>query len=352
MSDMENLEYVFAERLPSGNVRYRFRRYGKKTTIKGKPGEPEFHRHYSELLDGIGHTAASARARTVEGSIAWLVGEYLRLMEVRVGAGITSPLHLKAERHHLGKLVTAYGEYDLNLPRKKFLELLNGMMATPGAARNFKKSVGRLYGWAIKQEHTREGYQTPTLKIDPIKTKEGGFPEWTRDDFAAYFAAHKPGTMARRAILLAISTTARRGDIIRLGRQHEVTIDGRKWLRWKQAKAPGRIVELPMSRNLLAEVEGHPDLTYLLTAYGHPFTHGGFGERFRKWCDEAGISKSLHGVRKGVSSLLPSSGAGSLELDVLLGHEMDSKETKVYVQNAERGGLAVSVMDKIDGISW
>lgn len=278
--------------------------------------------------------------------------EYLRLMEVRVGAGITSPLHLKAEKHHLGKLVKKYGEYDCNLPRKKFLELLESMAATPGAARNFKKAVGRLYKWAIDKEHTREGYANPALGGEPIKQKAGGFEEWNRDDFKAYFDKHEPGTMARRALLLAISTTARRGDIVRLGRQHEVMIDGRKWLRWKQAKAPGRMVELPMSRDLLAEVDGHPDMTYLLNDYGRPFTHAGFGARFRKWCDTANISKSLHGVRKGVSSLLPSSGAGSLELDVLLGHEMDSKETKVYVQNAERAGLAVSVIDKIDGIKW
>ena len=42
----------------------------------------------------------------------------------------------------------------------------------------------------------------------------------------------------------------------------------------------------------------------------------------------------------------------SVRCEGVMAHEMDSKETKVYVQNAERAGLAVSVIDKIDGIKW
>ena len=87
---------------------------------------------------------------------------------------------------------------------------------------------------------------------------------------------------------------------------------------------------------------------YLVTAYGQPFTNAGIGQRFKEWCIAAGIDKTLHGVRKGIPSLVSGLGTTSLELDVLLGHEMNSEETKVYVVNADRAALAVSVIDRLD----
>jgi hypothetical protein len=40
--------------------------------------------------------------------------------------------------------------------------------------------------------------------------------------------------------------------------------------------------------------------TYLVTSFGKPFTANGFGNRFRKWCNEAGLPPecSAHGCRK------------------------------------------------------
>jgi len=41
------------------------------------------------------------------------------------------------------------------------------------------------------------------------------------------------------------------------------------------------------------------DLTFLVTAFNKPFTANGFGNRFRKWCDEANLPQcSAHGLRK------------------------------------------------------
>ena len=61
---------------------------------------------------------------------------------------------------------------------------------------------------------------------------------------------------------------------------------------------------------------------------------------------------SLHGVRKGLSSILPHLGATSYEIDVLLGHEMGSDESKTYVAEAERTGLAISLGKKMSKVKW
>ncbi len=334
------LRYVSRETLPSGAERYRFRRNGVKVTLQGTPGSPEFLKHYAALLTG-----PQAPPVAVHGSVDWLVARYIDHLSQRVAAGLASPLTLKGHKHHLSRLTKAHGDRDANMPRGKLIELRDTFTATPGAADNFIKSVSALYKWAIARDLVE--CENPARDVSRINRSDG-FYTWTPADFAAYVKKHTPGTKPHLALMLAIGTTARRADLVAIGAGHEFDRNGRRWLRWRQNKAPNRMVELPMSRALIAAATTHTP--YLLTEYGRGFSIAGFGERFRSWCDAAGVSGSLHGVRKGIPSLLPSHGTTSLELDVLLGHEMNSDETKVYVADADRANLALSVIDRLDGI--
>lgn len=339
------LPYVTQERLPSGAIRYRYRRGGVKKTLKGEPGSREFLEHYAALRDGIPVPVS----RAIRGSVEWLVGLYLEDLERRVGNRLASPLTLKGHRHHLARLINEYGEHDANMPRSALVKLHDKMQATPGAADNMLKAVSALYKWAIRRDLVT--CPNPARDIQRIRRKTEGFAPWEAHDFARFLDRHGPGTMARRALILAMATTARRGDLCRLGRQNEVQIGGRTWLRWKQTKAPHGLVEMPMSAALLADLRGAGNMTYLLNGYGAPFTAAGLGNRFRKWCDEAGLKrKSLHGIRKGLSAMLAGQGATSTEIDVLLGHEMGSPETRVYVRSAERQRLAEAVISRVDAL--
>lgn len=337
------LRYVSREALPSGETRYRFRRNGVKVTLQGKPGSPEFHAHYAKLLNGPAKPQGP-----VQGSVQWLVDAYLANLQQRVEAGLSSPLTLKGHKHHLAKLTKEYGLKDANMPRGKLIELRDRFTATPGAADNLLKAVSALYKWAIQRDMVQVG--NPTRDVGRLNRGSPGFAPWVPSDFAAYIATHQPGTVAHAALMLAISTTARRSDLTRIGADNEFKRGGRKWLRWKQAKAPGRVVELPMSRALILATADLRTTPYLMTAYGKPFTIAGMGAKLKAWFTAAKIDKTLHGVRKGVSSLLPSHGVSSLELDVLLGHELNSEETKVYVAESERAALAISVIDRLDGL--
>ena len=337
------LRYVTWETLPSGQIRYRFRRNGTKVTLTGKPGEPAFHAHYAELLKGTPKPEGP-----VQGSVQWLVSLYLENLGSRVKAGLTSSLTLKGHIHHLQKLVDAFGEKDANMPRGKLIEFRDRFTSTPGAADNLMKAISAMYKWAIQRDLV--SVDNPTRGVARLNRSSPGFASWVLSDFAKYTDTHKPLSLAHTSLMLAISTTARRSDIVQIGAEHEFERDGRLWLRWKQAKKPNRVVELPMSQSLILATRTLRQTPYLRTGYGKPFTVNGFGGKFRDWCDEAKITKSLHGVRKGVSSLLPSHGTTSLELDVLLGHEMNSEETKVYIAVAERSALAVSVIDRLDKI--
>lgn len=339
------LPFVTEERLPSGAIRYRYRRGAVKVTLKGEPGSREFLDHYAALRDDV----PQIQSKAVCGSVEWLVGLYLADLERRVGNKLASPLTLKGHQHHLARLVAEHGAKDANMPRSAIVKLHDKLSDRPGAADNMLKAVSALYKWAIKRDHVT--CDNPARGVQRIRKKTDGFEAWTAADFGKYLDKHGHDTMARRALILAMATTARRSDLCRLGRQNETTIDGRIWLRWKQAKAPHGLVEMPMSAALLAELHGHGNMTYILNAYGSPFTVAGLGNRFRKWCDEAGIeAKSLHGIRKGLSAMLAGQGATSTEIDVLLGHEMGSPETRVYVRSAERARLAESVISRVDAL--
>jgi len=314
-------------------------------TLKGEPGSSEFLAHYSALRDGV----PAVKSKAVTGSVEWLVGLYLADLERRVGNNLASPLTLKGHRHHLAKLIAEYGAKDANMPQSAIVKFHDKLHGTPGAADNMLKAVSALYKWAIRRDHVKCG--NPARDVQRIRKKTDGFEPWAADDFTRYLDHHKPGTMARRALILAMATTARRGDLCRLGRQNEATVSGKTWIRWKQAKAPHGLVEMPMSAALVDELRWHGNMTYILNGYGAPFTPAGLGNRFRAWCIEAGIErKSLHGIRKGLSAMLASDGASSTEIDVLLGHEMGSPETRVYVRAAERAKLAEAVIGRIDGM--
>lgn len=339
------LEFVTKETLPSGAIRYRFRRGKVKVTLKGEPGSREFLEHYSSLRDGVPIPKSSA----ITGSVQWLVGLYLTDLELRAATKLASPLTLKGHRHHLGRLVTEYGTKDANMPRSAVVKLHDKLMATPGAADNLLKAVSALYKWAIRRDHVT--CPNPARDVTRNRKKTDGFISWSQDDFAKYLGHHGAGTMARRALILAMTTTARRGDLHRLGRQNEFEAGGRRWLKWRQDKAPHEMVEMPMPEALVAEVSGHDNMTYLLNGYGAPFSNAGLGNKFRDWCNQAGLTdRSLHGVRKGLSSVLTGAGASSTEIDVLLGHEMGSPETRVYIRAAERARLAETVVDRINQI--
>lgn len=339
------LPYVTEERLPSGAIRYRYRRGRVKVTLKGEPGSSEFLAHYNDLQNGLPAVAP----RAIRGSVEWLVGLYLEALERRVEAHLASPLTLKGHRHHLARLVAEYGAKDANMPRSAVVKLHDKLAQTPGAADNLLKAVSALYKWAIKRDHVT--CENPARDVTRNRIKTDGFAAWQVEDIAKYLEHHRPGTMARRALILAMCTTARRGDLARLGRQNEFLRGGRPWLRWKQDKAPHELVEMPMAAALAAEVGGHGNMTYLLNGYGAPFSAAGLGNKFRDWASAAGLTdRSLHGVRKGLSAILTSQGATSTEIDVLLGHEMGSSETRIYVRSAERARLAETVLERLDRI--
>lgn len=91
------------------------------------------------------------------------------------------------------------------------------------------------------------------------------------------------------------------------GRQH--LRDG--WLTFTQTKNRRNkpvTLSIPVIAELKELIDATPSdhLTFLTTEFGKSFTSNGFGNRFRKWCDDAGLKHcSAHGLRKAAPPSLP-----------------------------------------------
>ncbi|MGU3408215.1 tyrosine-type recombinase/integrase [Methylobacterium brachiatum] len=87
-------------------------------------------------------------------------------------------------------------------------------------------------------------------------------------------------------------------------------------------------------------------LTFLVTDYGKPFSVAGFGNRFREWCDQAGLPHcSAHGLRKATASRLAKRGCTPHEIMAVTGHQT-LEEVERYTREAQRAGLADSAWER------
>ena len=117
---------------------------------------------------------------------------------------------------------------------------------------------------------------------------------WTEKEIAQFEAAHPVGSQARLALALGLYTTQRRADLVKLGRQH--IKDG--YFHLTQHKNRNRHpvrLQIWIHPELQKIIEATPGngMTFLETAFGKPFTSNGFGNRFKKWCQEAESTRQM-----------------------------------------------------------
>lgn len=142
-------------------------------------------------------------------------------------------------------------------------------------------------------------------------------------------------------------TGQRRGDAIRMGRQH--IRDG--FLDFGQRKS-GKELVLPFAPPLLDAIVALPPgakghLCFLVNDYGKPFSDPGFGNRMRKWCDEAGLPQcSEHGLRKAMQRRLAELGMSNQSLKSVSGHSGDA-EVALYTRAADQKHMATDAISAL-----
>jgi integrase len=322
-----------------GKARHYFRRRGfKKVPLPGMPWSPEFMAAYQAALAGVTATTTQIGAnRTKPGTLnAAVVGYYqsIDFQELSAGTKASRRAILERLRSKTGTDGIAGGDRPLALlDQKNVLRLLSQLK--PHARRNWLKTLRGLLEFA-KAEGFIAANPTDGLKTK-VPSSEGHYM-WSEHDIAQYEARHPIGTKARLAFGLLLYTAQRRGDVIRMGRQH--IRDG--YLHIVQEKT-GTPLQLPVRPELQAILDATPSnhLTFLVTKSGGPYSGTDFSEYFRTQCDAAGLPKkcTAHWLRKAAARRLAESGASTHQIAAWTGHKTLA-EVQRYTKAADQARLA------------
>ena len=338
------LKYLYADQDRHGNIRFYVEFPGcQKVRIREEPYDlrgiirDAFMAVYKEALEGDAAAdpkPEKAIKRLQEGTFDWLIHQYFNSQKFRN----LSPTTQADKKSVLLRFAEIAGPLPFSDYRQDDVERSQAKRATtPGAADKLVKYLRALFNWAIKKKFATHN---PAVGVELINTDSEGWHTWTQSEIQSYRDRHSIGTKPRLAFEIYIYTGVRKSDAVKLGRQHEATIDGEEWLSFVQTKNsrknPKRI-EIPLLPQLREIIDQSPtgDLTYLVTRYGRAFTANGFGNKFREWCDAAGLYHcSAHGIRKAAAAILAEEGATASQLKAVFGWaKLETAET--YVRKAD-----------------
>jgi len=335
------LKFVQEFRDRHGKTRRYVRRTGfKSVPLPGDPGSPEFMEAYQRALDPKSAPRIEIGAdRVMPGTVADLVVRYYRSAEFLGLRESTQSTY----RHIIETFRIDHGEKRLAmLHRKHVKDLMAAKASTPTAANNFLKRLRQLMAFAIDVGMRNDD---PTIGVKPLPIRSAGHPAWTADDIAAFRRKHPSGTRARLAMELALCTMQRRGDLVRMGRQH---LQG-GLLMIRQQKT-GTVIEIPILAELQVELDqlSAHQLTFLVTEQGKAFTAAGFGNWFRDMADAAGLSTgyNTHGLRKAGATRGAEAGWTDHEI-MAWGGWKSLSEVQRYTRAANRRKLAQGAVYKL-----
>ncbi|SIQ58161.1 Site-specific recombinase XerD [Rhizobium sp. RU20A] len=342
------LKYVVEDVDRHGNIRLYYRRKGStKVRLPGPLGSPAFLAAYKAADSGAPPAKADdGKVKVIKaGSVRWLCVQYFQ-------SAMFNELDARTQYVRRGLLERFCQNkddgdkpYRLILPRH-LRQRRDEMMDRPEAANGMLKALRQLFKFAVRYDHHDDN---PAAKVEYLKNKNpDGFHSWTLEEIARYEARHPIGTKARLALALMLYSGQRRSDIISFGRQH--IRDGRLiFTQHKNRNSKPVRLEIPVIEELQKIIEASPcgDLTFLVTEFNRPFTSNGFGNWFRKRCDEAGLTDcSAHGLRKAAASRLAELGCSEFEIMAVTGHST-SKEVTRYTKAASQKKRADSAMKRL-----
>src|SRR5262245_15069770 len=200
-----------------------------------------------------------------------------------------------------------------------------------------------LFRWAARAQLVKTD---PTANVgNPSRPKGDGFLPWTEEHVAAYELRWPIGTRQRVWLEVLLYTGLRRGDAVRLGRQH--VRDGIASI--KTEKSGFTVdVTLPILPVLAATLQAGPcgELAFIAGESGHPLTKESFGNLFRDACRLAGVPGSAHGVRKIAATRAANAGATVAQLEAIFGWSGGGMAS-LYTRAADRRRLAIEAMHKL-----
>lgn len=313
-----------------GKWRHYYRRKGcKSVALPGAPGSIEFMEAYAKA-EGSGREVLRVQAQSDDRSISTLIRAYYNTADF-------ASLKLSTQsnyRNILDRFRDEHGPKSAVAIKTRHLDaIFEGYAKSfPGAARNLRRRLNRVFRLAVKLGWRSDN---PVRETDAPKTTGDGFVAWSEDEIQQFNRYWPEGSRERLAMGLLLYTGQRRSDVVTMGRQH--VKDGR--ISVVQFKG-GKRIEIPIHPRLHIAISDQNGMTFLLTQYGRPFSHAGFTQWFVERARMAGISgRTPHGLRKAAGRRLAEAGCSAKQIAAVLGHST-LKQVELYTRDADQKKLA------------
>ena len=336
-----NVPNIALEKDRRGNVRIYYRQGSgdrSRTRLRGPVGSMEFWEDYNEAKG----TPQNHANHTY--TMAWLVTQYLDSIEFKTK--VKSETGIKARRNLLHNFCREHGEKPFNKLTAQNLRDIRDIKAgpdveTPHAWNNLKKALSAVFEYALEHDLVTAN---PVKAVKKLPTNNpDGHHTWGQGEVEQFRDRHPIGSRQRLALEITLNLGQRRSDVVTIGRQH--IRDGLVYIRQQKTKTE---LIVPMTRQLTECLPHAGDLTLLITEYGKPFTPDGFGNFFRKACDDAGLPHcSAHGLRKACATALAEAGATSKEI-MSVGGWKNLQDVQIYIEKAEQKRLAERAISKFE----
>jgi integrase len=317
-----------------GTLRWRFRRGGVDCYLPGPYASAEFRAAYDAACK-----ARPVRSAAKPGTLSWLIESYLASRKFSELA----PASRASQRRQFDWLRQTAGHLPFAMCRTRDVAALMDRKDGPTAANTVAKRLSSLFAYAQSLDLMTHN---PARHVERRKVTGDGYHTATEAEVAAYRARHPTGTRERLALELAINIGPARQDLCRLGWQNVAGAT----IRYARHKTKVE-AELPILPELAAELRHVPRdrLLFLVTAEGRPFTVAGFGNAFRDWCDQAGLTRcTVHSFRKFAATRLAEAGASEFQIMAVLAHSTP-KEAARYAKKASRKALGAGALALLPG---
>lgn len=335
------LRYIHKYRDRQGRERIYVRLPGKPLApLPGLPGSAEFMAAYQAAVSDVASAPPKGIKRAAPGSFSALVAGYYRSTEYQQLAKVTKVTY----RNVIERFRADNGDRPVAAMQKEHVRRLVAARAEKTAAANsLLKMLRILMQFAVNEGMRKDD---PTIGVKRVKISSDGFATWSEDQIAQYQTRWPEGTRERLALALLLYTGQRRGDVVRMGRQHV-----RKGSIEVRQQKTGERLTIPLHHALRSALEASPaeHLTFITTAAGKPFTSAGFGNWFADSVRLAGLEGvAAHGLRKAAARRLAEAGCTAHQIAAVTGHRT-LREVERYTRAADQAigaGAAINKLSK------
>lgn len=335
--------YEIREKNRHGNYVWYFRRPGQiRTRLPSEYNSPAYVKAYNAAFAGM--LVVQPIGSPAPHTLAWLIHQYRQSAPFKA----LRPSTQRMRSSILKRLVDSSGKQPFTAIKRHHLQAaMDAKADTPFAANNGLKALRKLFEWAVSAGHIENN---PCVNVRPIKASTDGFHSWTVDQVEQFRNHHRVGTRARLALDIMLFCGLRRGDVIRVGRQH--VRDSTITIRTEKTGTTVYLAIWPeLQRSMDATKTG--DLAFMITTQGKPFTSAAsFGNWFAKQCDDAKLPKECraHGLRKAGATIAADNGATAHELCAMYGWSKLAT-AEIYTKEADRKRLSRAASERIANAS-